>query len=146
MMRNYIMSLGLSGVVEDFAPVGHNTTALSILFGAFRRNGLPLSSEIQKSSTKLRLTEREFFCGVVFGGVPPSSKIIGFYFLYERQVGVICVVIQATRSRFRVLTDAQNFYRLHKVQTDAGTTHLLSCKGYGGSFVGLEPPEPHADD
>lgn len=68
MIRNYIMSLGLGNVFEDSALVEHNTTSLSILFGAFRRNGLPLSSRIQKSAAKLRLTEREFFCGVFFGG------------------------------------------------------------------------------
>jgi hypothetical protein len=64
-MRNYIMFLSLRSVFEDSALVGHNTTSLSILFGAFRRNGLPLSSRIQKSATKLRLTEREFFSGVL---------------------------------------------------------------------------------
>ena len=53
MMRNCIVFLGLSGVVEHSALVGHNTTSLSFLFGAFRRNGLLLSSRIQKSATKL---------------------------------------------------------------------------------------------
>jgi len=38
--------------------VGHNTTSLNILFGAFRKNGLPIFSRIQKSAifkdTKVR--------------------------------------------------------------------------------------------
>jgi len=146
MMRNYIMVLGLRSVVEDSALEAHNTTSLGILFVAFRRKGLPLSSRIHKSAKKLRLTERDFFCGVFFGGVPPSSKIIVFYLLYEQRDSVISLVIRAPGFRFRALADAQNFYRLHNVQTGSGTTHLTSCNGYGASFVGLERPKPHVDD
>jgi len=58
MIRNYIMFLVSRSVVEDSAVVAHNTTSLSILFVAFRRNGLPLSSRKQKTATKLLLTER----------------------------------------------------------------------------------------
>jgi len=146
MMRNYIMFLGLRSVVEDSALVAHNTTSLGILLVAFRRNGLPLSSRIQKSATKLRLTEREFFYGLFFGGVPPSSKIIVFYLLYEQRDSAISLVIRAPGFRFRDLADAQNFYRLHNVQTGSGTTHLPSRNGYGASFIGLEWPKPHVDD
>lgn len=63
MMRSYIMFPGLRGVVEDSALVVHNTTLLSILFGTFRRNGLPLSSTIEKSAAKLHLTERNSSVG-----------------------------------------------------------------------------------
>lgn len=109
MMRNYIMFLGLRSIVEDSAVVAHNTTSLSILFVAFRRNCLPLFSRKQKTVTKLLLTERDFFCGIFSGGVPASSKIIGFYLLYERRGSVISVVIRATGSKFRALAHAQKF-------------------------------------
>jgi hypothetical protein len=98
--RNYVKFRSLSGFVKDSAVVGHDITSLSIRFGAFRRTGLTLFSKIQKSATSFLPTETEFFCGVFFGGVPPSSKIIRFYLLYECWNSVISVVIQAMSSRF----------------------------------------------
>ena len=89
MTRNYIMK----GVAEDYVLVGHDTTPLSIRFGAFRRTGLPSSSRLQKSATQLRPTDTEFLCGLLFAGVPPWNKITSFYLLYESQYSVICVEI-----------------------------------------------------
>jgi len=102
--------------------VACNTTSPSILFLAFRRNNLPLSSKKQKTATKLLLTERDFFCRIFFGGVPPSNKIIGLYLLYECRDSIISVVIRATGSRFRALAHAQNLCHLHNFQTCSGTT------------------------
>jgi hypothetical protein len=143
-MRNFIMFIGLRSVVEDSALLWRNTS-LNILFGVFRRNGLPLSSRIQKSATKLRLTEREIFCGVFFDDVPPSSKITGFYLLHERRGSVISV-LRLLVPGFESWQRQKTFYRHHSVQTGSGTTHLPSCNGYDVSFVGLERPEPHVDD